>query len=299
MNFIAHCFLIFVVLSNSLNPNLHKRVEALLFDKNGEGLDASCTEETHHICVQEEDSGGWSVAETGLINRATPGPCTVEVCLAEELSQQDFLARYAENQPVIIKGASNNELFRKLTTREKLLSRMGDNLVRLSSANTYSYDKKDVPFSSYCQHHMHPQDLNTLANETFYLFGDHSHPEWLSLLDHYSLPLYTLPGHSPMLSFGVAGPGSGVPFHFHGPGFAETVWGRKRWFLSPPEAVPAFNPNRTTLQWLLEDSLSVPRPPQMVECTLNPGELIYFPDRWWHATLNVDATVFVSTFLSP
>jgi oxalate decarboxylase/phosphoglucose isomerase-like protein (cupin superfamily) len=30
-----------------------------------------------------------------------------------------------------------------------------------------------------------------------------------------------------------------------------------------------------------------------------PGEIIYFPDRWWHATLNIDTTVFMSTFLSP
>lgn len=51
------------------------------------------------------------------------------------------------------------------------------------------------------------------------------------------------------------------------------MWGRKRWFLSPPEAIPTFNPNRTTLQWLLEDSHNVPPPEQMVECTLNPGEV--------------------------
>lgn len=33
------------------------------------------------------------------------------------------------------------------------------------------------------------------------------------------------------------------------------------------------------------------------ECTLSPGELLYFPDHWWHATINLDVyTVFVSTF---
>lgn len=25
----------------------------------------------------------------------------------------------------------------------------------------------------------------------------------------------------------VSGPGTGVPFHFHGPGFAEVIYGRK------------------------------------------------------------------------
>ncbi len=33
------------------------------------------------------------------------------------------------------------------------------------------------------------------------------------------------------------------------------------------------------------------------ECTLSPGDVIYFPDMWWHATINVDSnTAFVSTF---
>jgi hypothetical protein len=50
----------------------------------------------------------------------------------------------------------------------------------------------------------------------------------------------------------VAGPGSGVPFHFHGPGFGEAVHGRKRWFLTRPEIRPQFHPNETTLQWFLQ-----------------------------------------------
>ena len=33
------------------------------------------------------------------------------------------------------------------------------------------------------------------------------------------------------------------------------------------------------------------------ECTLEEGDMIYFPDKWHHATINLDSyTVFVSTF---
>lgn len=33
------------------------------------------------------------------------------------------------------------------------------------------------------------------------------------------------------------------------------------------------------------------------ECTLHPGDLIYFPNGWHHATINLDPyTVFVSAF---
>jgi len=30
-----------------------------------------------------------------------------------------------------------------------------------------------------------------------------------------------------LLLCNCAGPGTGVPFHFHGPGFAEVIYGRK------------------------------------------------------------------------
>ena len=48
------------------------------------------------------------------------------------------------------------------------------------------------------------------------MFGDNNYSEWAELLQEYSPPPYILPGHTPVLSFGVAGPGSGVPFHRHG-----------------------------------------------------------------------------------
>ena len=47
-------------------------------------------------------------------------------------------------------------------------------------------------------------------------FGDNDYEEWSDFLQEYSPPPFTLPNHLPALSFGVAGPGSGVPFHTHG-----------------------------------------------------------------------------------
>ena len=47
-------------------------------------------------------------------------------------------------------------------------------------------------------------------------FGDNDYEEWSDFLQEYSPPPFTLPSHLPALSFGVAGPGSGVPFHTHG-----------------------------------------------------------------------------------
>jgi len=179
------------------------------------------------------------------------------------------------------------------------LTDWGHTTIRLSSANSYSYDKKDVSFREYLEDYVKPQRMSSKANETFYFFGDNDVKEWADLLDEYKAPKLTLPMHSAALSFGIAGAGTGVPFHFHGPGFAETLYGRKRWFLTHPDVKPEFHPNKTTLQWFTEDYQRVKETTDILECTLRPGEAVYFPDKWWHATLNLDTSVFMSTFLSP
>lgn len=57
--------------------------------------------------------------------------------------------------------------------------------------------------------------------ETFYFFGDNDVTEWKDLFDKYNLPPLSLPLHTHALSFGLGGQGTGVPFHFHGPGIKK------------------------------------------------------------------------------
>lgn len=106
-----------------------------------------------------------------------------------------------------------------------------------------------------------PKSLHVLCSllaDTLYFFGDNNFSEWASLFQHYSPPPFSLLGTTAAYSFGVAGgypagaegmgeregvgttgwvwlatagnstgAGSGVPFHWHGPGFSEVVYGRK------------------------------------------------------------------------
>lgn len=142
-----------------------------------------------------------------------------------------------------------------------------------------------------------PGSASRVPPDTLYFFGDNNFTEWGPLFQHYVPPPFRIPGTSPAYSFGIAGSGSGVPFHWHGPGFSEVIFGRKRWFLYPPDKTPHFHPNETTLAWLQHTYPTLPPAQRPLECTLRPGEVLYFPDRWWHATLNLDTSVFISTFL--
>ncbi|XP_045639940.1 jmjC domain-containing protein 8 isoform X2 [Ursus americanus] len=248
--------------------------------------------------------------------------CAVE--RRADLSYSEFVQHYAFSRPVILQGLTDNSRFRALCSRERLLASFGDSVVRLSTANTYSYRKGelphpaaqlasilqaasagphqplpavDLPFQEYVEHLLHPQDPTSLGNNTLYFFGDNNFSEWASLFQHYSPPPFSLLGTTTAYSFGIAGAGSGVPFHWHGPGFSEVIYGRKRWFLYPPEKTPEFHPNKTTLTWLRDTYPTLAPSVRPLECTVQAGEVLYFPDRWWHATLNLDTSVFISTFL--
>ncbi|XP_032125302.1 jmjC domain-containing protein 8 isoform X1 [Sapajus apella] len=269
----------------------------------------------------EEGDGGWRRGGPGAV--AEEERCGVE--RRADLTYADFVQHYAFVRPVILQGLTDNSRFRALCSRERLLASFGDRVVRLSTANTYSYRKGelphpgarllatpgrlqqpvltrpfpavDLPFQEYVEQLLHPQDPGSLGNDTLYFFGDNNLTEWASLFRHYSPPPFGLPGTAPAYSFGIAGAGSGVPFHWHGPGYSEVIYGRKRWFLYPPEKTPEFHPNKTTLAWLRDTYPALPPSARPLECTIRAGEVLYFPDRWWHATLNLDTSVFISTFL--
>lgn len=294
------------------------------------------------------DSHGWFRYDSSF-----DGPCTIDRVRASEISFRSFTRTYKNKKPVVIVDMKErNEAFRRLSSRDRLLRDWGDKRIVLSTANTHSYDKHVKTLREYATHHMQPQRLDVSGDKTLYWFGDNNHTEWASHFDVYVPPPFIPKSAAVALSFGVGGPHSGVPLHIHGPGFSETIIGRKRWWLSPPKPKPKFNPNATALEWALglkpsstaapaegrggenqedktaagaggrleveaadDDAEWVHTPKhyleenaekdggggsgaEVLECTVGEGEAVYFPDGWWHATLNLDESVFMSSFVN-
>ena len=51
-------------------------------------------------------------------------------------------------------------------------------------------------------------------------------------------------------------------------------------------------------RWLTEVKPTLPKSHALVyDCTLGPGEVLFIGHQWWHATLNIGQTVFISTFI--
>ena len=250
------------------------------------------------------DNGGWRTDSEAFLSSSR---CNIRRVHKRwqngGISAEDFRKHFGD-EPVIVVGAKDNSRCRDVCRKDALLAAYGDHEVILSSANTFSHDKLEVPFREYLGSLFAPQDIDTPANNSWYLFGDNNHKEWEAVFSEYQQPEYILDderlgGFTAALSFGIGASGTGVPFHVHGPGFSEVLWGRKRWFLTHKDEKPDFSPDETTLMWLRTRYYSIMQSDfrgKLFECTIGPGEALYFPDHWWHATLNIGETVFMSTF---
>ena len=73
--------------------------------------------------------------------------------------------------------------------------------------------------------------------------------------------------------------------------------GAKQWFLCTDKP-PRFRANATSVSWLKHDYPLLTPSERPFECTIWPGDLLYFPHGWYHAIINRgDPTVFMSVFL--
>ena len=237
------------------------------------------------------------------------GPCTIERVKLDDLTADEFEARFKEKQPVIVvTGMPYNQRLREAVERDSLLAEYGDMIVSLGTAESYTgRTSLQVPFRRYINEMItQPQTLESLGNETYYLFGSAQGKRFPELLKAYRLPPFDAAvqeGQYSTLSFGLAGKNSGVPFHGHGPGWSEVLHGRKRWFLYPrddartPSEIVHFDPDASQLQWLSSVYPTLQPSDRPIQCTIKPGEILYFPTWWVHAVLNLDPyTSFVSTF---
>lgn len=246
------------------------------------------------------------------------------------------------------KKQRNNALFANLTSFDVLPAQFDTGFeVTLSGSDSLSSHRRTVPLARYLDELTSAGETSPdrLGNETWYLFGETFTSEWVQFLQNYELPsCYSCTEvhrdrNLIALSFGIGNIGSGVQWHTHGPGFSETIHGRKHWVLYPPEFQPEYDSDYASRHWMenaypsLEDwndadaerearrhddylyrwkSRSVknknksskptedrvgPSEKKPWECTVREGEMIYFPDRWHHATINLEKyTVFVSSF---
>jgi len=115
-------------------------------------------------------------------------------------------------------------------------------------------------------------------NRSNSIFNVDYSPVYWATKGFYSIPrIFRSIRKNPILSLGSHG--SGIFAHQHDENFLTQVQGTKVWFVAPPEVdkLPIRHPCTYIAQ----------RPPGVLMCAVRPGETIYVPDRWHHATCNL------------
>lgn len=193
-----------------------------------------------------------------------------------------------------------HSVFEDKSSLKNIIRSLPENFnVTLSSSNSFSTHRRTISLTQYLNETLLAETFpHQLSNETWYLFGETYSDDWQHMMADFCLPpCQTCTKELSALAFGIGGKGSGVQWHTHGPGFSQSIHGRKHWVLYPPHHKPTYDPDYTSRYWMEETYTSLKNKMRPYECTLFPGEMIYFPDKWHHATINLDSyTAFLSTF---
>eukprot|EP00729_Bicosta_minor_P004294 gene4294-17119_t len=238
-------------------------------------------------------NGGWGLPPEAHLALDSGTLCNIPKIRAEDWAGSKGIIN-DEGSPVILVTANTggawsgsggedavnaNSEFLEICQRKELLRRYSETEVILSSANTFSYDKRHETLQTYLDDLLNPVTLE-----------HYEEGEWTNFTEHYIRPQFEY-DREPFFSFGIGASGSGVPFHTHGAVFAEVLYGRKRWFLTAPRDKPTYNPDATSLRWLTKVKPTLPSShPLIYDCTLGPGEVLFIGHQWWHATLNIGQT---------
>lgn len=134
------------------------------------------------------------------------------------------------------------------------------------------------------------------------LYQDYLDPGFLTQTDTHEDKSKELNRHRDFFVLGQAG--TGLVMHRHWEAWNTVVHGKKHWFLYPPDITPPLQfPVTVSIQeWLSTiypeikrqaggGSKQVPLP---LECTQHAGQLIYIPEGWYHATVNLVETIGVA-----
>lgn len=221
-----------------------------------------------------------------------PHPCNIDIISQEEFDRQfpqGFPTIY--HKPVILRLPENNRKMRDESTRDKAPSLFPSDRIMLPGANLYSFATNNVSV----------QEFMNLPETT--AWEEAGKKLYMLTSDVKDFNSYNLPrvdtftkSYEGGTRLGIGSLGSGAQWHNHGPGFCEALHGRKHWLLVEKDRPTGYDKDRTARHWF-EYEYTKYSEEHLWECTLHPGDAIYFPNRFWHTTVNLDPYIaFVTTF---
>lgn len=275
------------------------------------------------------NDGGWRCAVSKHVAQTYNESRQVMSIDADDVAAlRAFEGTYRNREPVLIRSTKNGHAWlgpkgRKARTKRQKFGR--DAFVRnAGSQQAKAGLSHDIVIKSegyvrytvaeYISEFMAPDSRqDTFKGEPFYLFQRARQEtgeavEWVGSLSSLLVPPEGLRFfgekidlHKNAVIWLIGPPRSGTAFHSHNEAWTALAHGRKRWLFYPPELSPPAGgngpniyPTYTITDWLDQVLPILPLEKRPIEVIQNAGDLIYVPDGWSHAVVNIDDTVALS-----
>ena len=247
--------------------------------------------------------GGWLSSSLPLPKELTTERCDFDVLNISDI--RTFIFDYlALQRPVLIRNATSIHSMKKLHNlwqRSKFEQEYGAlifNEVEIPYAESFGYssstkttakafmskmklfqeENKHLPIGSV----PHPNYIFETISPNSPLLKEFEPPSILDKEVTHINPLKT--------QFYLGSPLSGAPVHFHRNAWNVLIYGQKRWFLYPPDK--AFYSKEHVWDWWRG---TYRKSPDALECVQYPGDLVFVPDMWGHAVINLREGVGVAS----
>ena len=281
------------------------------------------TERWYQSGVQQDALNNWddtkvaneNVKETSVKSRR----CDFDQ--RKYLSSNDFEKQYVlPGAPVVLDGLIDEWPARTKWTKSALTMHYGDIKVLIStsgdkivSENIYptvssfssffgkTITSESISLQSYIEDYLNQNNDN--RSRPLYLFkkrnplgaklnNDYTHSKHFQEKSNGMFD-YPQQRRNQNAIFYLGSNGSGTGFHRHSAAYNALLFGRKRWYLLPPN-VPTVHDDDLETTWSEKISITNNLPIQPLICEQLPGEIVYVPDGWQHAVLNLETSVGVA-----
>lgn len=266
--------------------------------------------------------GGWLPTSVPLPRALLEERCDFDILAVQDV--QAFVFDYlALQRPVLVRNASSihsAKRLHQLWQRSKLKAEYGNlvfNEVEVPYAESFGYaSPKTTTLKDFVakmrQFHEDMRDAGKGVDSHSNSSPDpNSDSEEVFLPQTPSYIFETLPPDSPLLAefrppavldeqvthihplklqFYLGPPLSGAPVHFHRSAWNLLVYGQKRWFLYPPDR--AYYSKQHVWEWWQH---TYRKSPDALECVQYPGDMVFVPDMWGHAVINLREGVGVAS----
>ena len=250
--------------------------------------------------------GGWLHSSFKLPAALTKEQCDFDV-IGYNVDTETLLLEYLVMQrPVLVRNAINRNYMKELfqTWQRSKLEKTHGGLLFNEVLNPYTesfghnlsqttlkdfLDKMKLINEEY-------KDINNVLDIPPLPCIFQTVPQNFPILEHFEIPRVLNPNVTHISTtkthFYVGPALSGDPPHFHRSSWNVLVYGQKRWFVYPPD--DAFYSKQHVWKWWRESYRLIAKP-KAWECVQNPGDMIFIPDMWGHAIVNLQESIGVAS----